>query len=289
MMIILGNLKLSESPLQAPSCCCSPWCVQWPGQGGGGADPGSGYKTGSHAAGELSHWHCSTHPAATSNHVEVQSKTENNKKKTIVHNTYHLVLYSLWLTISKFWFVFSFKGFLLLLFSSTLLLFQPTHSAPIPNPEPLSPGLIIGAKAGALLVLKGKSWDSRASRSILKLCYSNPLVPVSLWWKSWAWIRLWSAFLWLWTSLIQSSSSHHLWSPFIWSPLKLLWSSLRLIWCSLKLIWCSLKLIWCSLKLIWCSLKLIWCSLLWACAIIQTNFKSRINEHSKWTKFLRYS
>ena len=73
------------------------------------------------------------------------------------------------------------KGFLLLLFSSTLLLFQPTHSAPIPNPEPLSPGLIIGAKAGALLVLKGKSWDSRASRSILKLCYSNPLVPVSLW------------------------------------------------------------------------------------------------------------
>merc|ERR1712222_89332 len=47
------------------------------------------------------------------------------------------------------------KG-LLLLFSSTLLLFlpQPTNSAPIPNPEPLSPGIIIGAKAGALLVLK---------------------------------------------------------------------------------------------------------------------------------------
>merc|ERR1712032_1018335 len=37
-----------------------------------------------------------------------------------------------------------------------LLLFlpQPTNSAPIPNPEPLSPGIIIGAKAGALLVLK---------------------------------------------------------------------------------------------------------------------------------------
>merc|ERR1712222_194616 len=48
------------------------------------------------------------------------------------------------------------KGLLLLLFSSTLLLFlpQPTNSAPIPNPEPLSPGIIIGAKAGALLVLK---------------------------------------------------------------------------------------------------------------------------------------
>merc|ERR1712066_599779 len=48
------------------------------------------------------------------------------------------------------------KGLLFLLFSSTLLLFlpQPTHSAPIPNPEPLSPGIIIGAKAGALLVLK---------------------------------------------------------------------------------------------------------------------------------------
>lgn len=48
------------------------------------------------------------------------------------------------------------KGLLFLLFSSTFLLFlpQPTHSAPIPNPEPLSPGIIIGAKAGALLVLK---------------------------------------------------------------------------------------------------------------------------------------
>merc|ERR1712032_780945 len=46
------------------------------------------------------------------------------------------------------------KGLLLL--SSTLLLFlpQPTNSAPIPNPETLSPGIIIGAKAGALLVLK---------------------------------------------------------------------------------------------------------------------------------------
>jgi len=50
------------------------------------------------------------------------------------------------------------KGLLFLLFSSTLLILlpHPTQSAPVPNPapKPLTPGILIGAKAGALLVLK---------------------------------------------------------------------------------------------------------------------------------------
>lgn len=91
------DIGKSESPLQAPSCCCSLCCVQWPGQGGGGADPGLGYKTGSPAAGELSHWHCSTHPAASSNHVEVQSKTKQRIISIKLECTVQIILcYTHW-------------------------------------------------------------------------------------------------------------------------------------------------------------------------------------------------
>ena len=91
--------------------------------------------------------------------MEVQSK---NKTKNDLNSD--LLVLILFVTFSfeinhaciEFFFL---QGLLLLLFSSTLLILlpQPTKSAPIPNPapKPLTPGILIGAKAGALLVLKG--------------------------------------------------------------------------------------------------------------------------------------
>ena len=98
-----------------------------------------------------------------------------------------------------------------------------------------------------------------AGNLIVKLFFSNTLVPVSFWWKSWAWVRLWSAFLWLWTTLLQSASRHHVWSTIIWGSINILWS---------------------SIKFIWGPLKLIWGSIIWACAFIQTNFKSMMAKES---------
>lgn len=60
----------------ASSMCVLQTVLWWPGQGGGGAVTVTGYKNGSHAVGELSRQHCSTHPAARTNHVEVQSKAK---------------------------------------------------------------------------------------------------------------------------------------------------------------------------------------------------------------------
>ena len=98
-----------------------------------------------------------------------------------------------------------------------------------------------------------------AGNFIVKSFFSNPLVPVSFWWKSWARVRLWSAFLWLWTPLLQSPSCHHIWSSILWGSINILWS---------------------SIKFIWGPLKLIWGSIIWACAFIQTNFKSMIAKQS---------